>query len=183
MSQPRPDLPAWRSLLFVPVTRDKFVASAHTRGADAIILDLEDSVPEAEKARARTLVPAAAKAVSKSGADVLVRINRPWHQAFRDIEAAVGPGVAALMCPKVESAEHLRVIAELLDTLEAERGLPHGPHQAGGAGRDGGRLLPHARDRQGDAAARRALARRGGLRRCRSAWSRSARRCRSPSRP
>ncbi len=126
MSQPRPDLPAWRSMLFVPVTRDKFVASAHTRGADAIILDLEDSVAEPEKARARTLVPEAAKAVSRSGADVLVRINRPWHQAFRDIDAIIGPQVMALMCPKVESAEHLGVIAELLDTLEAERGLSRG---------------------------------------------------------
>jgi citrate lyase subunit beta / citryl-CoA lyase len=126
MSQPRPDLPAWRSMLFVPTTRDKFVASAHARGADAIILDLEDSVAESEKPRARTLVPAAAAQVSKSGADVLVRINRPWHQAFRDIEAVVGSGVAALMCPKVESPEHLGVIAELLDTLEAERGLPPG---------------------------------------------------------
>jgi citrate lyase subunit beta/citryl-CoA lyase len=110
----------------VPVTRDKFVASAHTRGADAIILDLEDSVAESEKARARGLVPEAAKAVSRSGADVLVRINRPWHQAFRDIEAIIGPQVMALMCPKVESPEHLGVIAELLDTLEAERGLSRG---------------------------------------------------------
>jgi citrate lyase subunit beta/citryl-CoA lyase len=126
MSQPRPDLPAWRSMLFVPVTRDKFVASAHTRGADAIILDLEDSVAESEKARARTLVAAAAAQVSKSGADVLVRINRPWRQAFRDIEAVVGPGIAALMCPKVESPEHLGVIAELLDSLEHERGLKNG---------------------------------------------------------
>jgi len=126
MSQPRPNLPAWRSMLFVPVTRDKFVASAHTRGADAIILDLEDSVAESEKARARGLVPEAAKAVSRSGADVLVRINRPWHQAFRDIEAIIGPQVMALMCPKVESPEHLGVIAELLDTLEAERGLSRG---------------------------------------------------------
>jgi len=126
MPQPRPDLPAWRSMLFVPVTRDKFVASAHTRGADAVILDLEDSVAESEKPRARTLVASAAEQVSRSGADVLVRINRPWHQTFRDIEAVVGPGVAALMCPKVESPEHLGVIAELLDTLEAERGLPPG---------------------------------------------------------
>jgi citrate lyase subunit beta / citryl-CoA lyase len=126
MSQPRPDLPAWRSMLFVPVTRDKFVATAHTRGADAIILDLEDSVAESEKARARDLVPAAAMQVSKAGADVLVRINRPWRHAFRDIEAVVGPGVAALMCPKVESPEHLGVIAELLDSLEAERGLKSG---------------------------------------------------------
>ena len=110
----------------MPIVREKFVATAHTRGADAIILDLEDSVPEAEKDRARGLVPAAAKEVSKGGADVLVRINRPWHQAFRDIEAAVGPGVMALMCPKVESPEHLGVIAELLDTFEAARGLPVG---------------------------------------------------------
>jgi len=120
------DLPAWRSLMFVPITREKFVASAHTRGADAIILDLEDSVPESEKDRARTLIGAAAKEVSKAGADVVVRINRPWHQAFRDIEAAVGQGVLALMCPKTESAEHLQVIAELLDTFETQRGVPHG---------------------------------------------------------
>jgi citrate lyase subunit beta/citryl-CoA lyase len=126
MAYMRPDLPAWRSLLFVPVVREKFVASAHTRGADGIILDLEDSVPEAEKDRARELVPAAAKEVSKRGADVLVRINRPWHQAFRDIEASVGPGVMGLMCPKVESPEHLGVIAELLDTVEAARRLPAG---------------------------------------------------------
>jgi len=126
MSQMRSDLPAWRSLLFVPVIREKFVATAHTRGADGIILDLEDSVPEAEKTRARGLVAAAAAEVSKSGADVVVRINRPWHQAFRDIDAVVAPRIAALMCPKVESPEHLGVIAELLDTLEAERGLPAG---------------------------------------------------------
>jgi len=129
MSHPRPDLPAWRSMLFVPVTRDKFVASAHKRGADAIILDLEDSVAESEKPRGRGLIPAAAKEVSKSGADVLVRINRPWHQAFLDIEAAVCSQVGALMCPKVESPEHLIVISELLDHFEAERGLKPGHTQ------------------------------------------------------
>jgi citrate lyase subunit beta/citryl-CoA lyase len=122
----RADLPAWRSLMFVPVTREKFVSTAHQRGADAYILDLEDSVPEAEKPRGRTLIHSAAKEVSKAGADVVVRINRPWHQAFADIEASVGPGVMALMCPKTESPEHLQVIAELLDHYEAQRGLPIG---------------------------------------------------------
>lgn len=126
MTDLRSDLPAWRSLMFVPITREKFVSSAHQRSADAIILDLEDSVPEAEKDRARTLIHSAAKEVSKGGADVVVRINRPWHQAFRDVEAAVGPGIMALMCPKVESPEHVVVISELLDTFEAERGLPIG---------------------------------------------------------
>ena len=130
MEQPRSDLPAnlptWRSMLFVPVIRESFVTSAHTRGADAIILDLEDSIPEPRKAHARTLVPAAANVVGQGGADVVVRINRPWHQAFRDIEAVVGADVGSLMCPKVESPEHIGVIAELLDTLEAGRGLARG---------------------------------------------------------
>ena len=126
MSTLRSDLPSWRSLLFVPVTREKFVATAHRRGADAIILDLEDSVPESDKQRGRTLVAAAAQEVGKGGADVLVRINRPWQHAFRDIEAVVSAGVAALVCPKVESPEHLLVIAELLGALEQQRGLVAG---------------------------------------------------------
>jgi citrate lyase subunit beta/citryl-CoA lyase len=123
---PRAELPNWRSLLFVPIIREKFVASAHTRGADAIILDLEDSVPEEEKQRGRDLIASAAKEVGRAGAEVLVRINRPWQQAFRDIEAAVSAPVTALMCPKVESPEHLGVIAELLDVLERQRGMPLG---------------------------------------------------------
>ena len=70
-------LPVWRSLLFVPVTQRRFVDGAARRGADAIILDLEDSVAASEKDRARTLVPEAAEIVSRGGADVVVRINRP----------------------------------------------------------------------------------------------------------
>src|SRR5712671_3873935 len=71
------DLPVWRSMLFVPVTQRRFVDGAARRGADAIILDLEDSVALSEKKRARTLVPEAAEIVSRGGADVVVRINRP----------------------------------------------------------------------------------------------------------
>jgi citrate lyase subunit beta/citryl-CoA lyase len=77
---PRGDLPAFHSLQFVSVVREAFVACAHRRGADGIILDLEDSVPESEKYHA-TLLPSAARQVGKGGADVLVRINRPWHRA------------------------------------------------------------------------------------------------------
>ena len=123
MSMAPTALPNWRSLLFVPITREKFVATAHTRGADAIILDLEDSVREDDKQRGRELIATAAAAVGKAGADVLIRINRPWHHAFRDVEAAVCPTVSALMCPKVESPEHLQVIAEMLDLLEPRCGL------------------------------------------------------------
>ena len=54
------EMPVWRSMLFVPVNVPKFVETAHTRGSDAVILDLEDSVPPAEKANARTMIAAAA---------------------------------------------------------------------------------------------------------------------------
>jgi citrate lyase subunit beta/citryl-CoA lyase len=114
-------LPVWRSLLFVPVTAKRFVDGAARRGADAIILDLEDSVAASEKERARTLVPEAAEIVSRGGADVVVRINRPLRLAVRDIEAAIGPRVLALALPKTDSAEHVRLVAEIVDDLEAER--------------------------------------------------------------
>ena len=70
-------VPTWRSLLFVPANAERFVAKAHTRGADVIQLDVEDSVPPAEKDKARTLVEKAAAKVRRGGADVVVRINRP----------------------------------------------------------------------------------------------------------
>ena len=52
------DLPSWRSLLYVPATQPRFVERAHTRGADAIILDLEDAVAPGEKAAARAALAA-----------------------------------------------------------------------------------------------------------------------------
>ena len=118
--------PRWRSLLYVPVTSERFVAKAHLRGADAIILELEDAVAPSEKGRARKLVPAAAKAVSQGGADVLVRVNRPWRLAVRDVELAIGPDVRALVLPKVDSAEHVLALAEVAESVEEERGLPVG---------------------------------------------------------
>ena len=116
-------LPVWRSLLFVPVTARRFVEGAARRGADAIILDLEDSVAATEEERARGLVPEAARTASRGGADVVVRINRPLRMAVRDIEAAVGSGVMALALPKTENAAHVRLLAEIVDEVEIERGM------------------------------------------------------------
>jgi citrate lyase subunit beta/citryl-CoA lyase len=120
------NLPVWRSLLFVPVTQHRFVDGAARRGADAIILDLEDSVAASEKERARTLVPEAAEIVSRGGADVVVRLNRPLRMTVRDLEAVIGPGVQAVALPKAESADHVRLVAEIINELEAERGIPLG---------------------------------------------------------
>jgi len=116
----------WRSMLFVPVNVRKYVDKAHERGADAIILDLEDSIAPNDKAAARDMVEAAAPIVSQSGSDVIVRINRPIELAVRDIEAVVSSGVEALMVPKIDSASHVRLLAELVDTVEARKGVRRG---------------------------------------------------------
>lgn len=118
--------PLWRSMLFVPATNLRFVNGAAERGADAIILDLEDSIAPTQKDNARAALPGAIPIVSRNGADVLVRLNRPWRLLVRDLEAAVIPGVAALLLPKADSAEHVQAVAEIVDELEAERGLPLG---------------------------------------------------------
>ena len=120
------ELPVWRSLMYVPVNVDKYVDKAHTRGADVIQLDVEDSVPPAEKEKARTLVEAAAKKVRRGGADVVVRINRPLSLAVRDLEHSICPDVDAIACTKIDSASHVRLLDELVTELEEKRGMPVG---------------------------------------------------------
>jgi citrate lyase subunit beta/citryl-CoA lyase len=116
----------WRSLLYVPVTQRRFVEKALTVGADAIQLDLEDSIAPSEKDEARKLLPEIVDRLAAAGADVVVRINRPWRLAVRDLEAAVRPGVCALALPKVPSAEHVQACAEIVTELEDEAGLAPG---------------------------------------------------------
>ena len=122
----RSPLPVWRSLLYVPVNVDKFVEKAHTRGADAIQLDLEDSVPPAEKAHARTLVEKNAAKVRRGGADVVVRINQPLALAVRDLEHSIMPDVDAIACTKIDSASHVKLLDELVTDLEEKRGMKVG---------------------------------------------------------
>jgi citrate lyase subunit beta/citryl-CoA lyase len=56
----------------------------------------------------------------------VVRINRPWRQTILDLEAAISPRVQALALTKVDSGDHVRLIAEVVGELEAERGMPVG---------------------------------------------------------
>jgi citrate lyase subunit beta/citryl-CoA lyase len=122
----RPAPPIWRSILYVPGNVAKFIDKAHERGADCVLIDLEDSVPPAQKPEARAMLPEAMKKVVRGGADVAVRINRPMRLAIPDIEAAVRPGLSALFITKTESVQHLRLLDETVSELEKERGLPVG---------------------------------------------------------
>ncbi len=96
-----------RTSLFVPINKPDFVEKAWTRGADAIILDLEDSIPEPEKARARRLVRESLPVVARGGADVIVRINKPY--AEEDLGESVWPGLGCVMLPKAEAARTRKI--------------------------------------------------------------------------
>ena len=119
----RPPPPRWRSLLFVPAHVERFVARAHERDADGVILDLEDAVPAEEKSTARAGLADAIARVGQGGASVLVRVNHGLRALTRDLEAAVVPGVTALVLPKTESADWVREVADAVAELEMERGL------------------------------------------------------------
>jgi len=110
----------------VPGNVPKFIDKAHERGADCILVDLEDSVTVAEKPTARAMLAETMKKVVRGGADVAVRINRPLRLAIPDIEAAVQPGLSALFITKTEGVQHLRLLDEAVSELERERGMPVG---------------------------------------------------------
>ena len=122
MAPPR-ELPAWRSLLFVPVNIPRFVEKAHLRDADVIMLDLEDSIAPSEKESARHLVQDAAKKVSRNGAEVAVRINAPLSLAVRDLEEVISPLVTVINLPKIESGAQIELLSECVAELESARGM------------------------------------------------------------
>ena len=86
-----------RSALFVPAHREGWVEKAAAAGPDAVILDLEDSVPGAEKDAARARIADAVAFLGTTPVSALIRIDGPG-----DLEACVIDGVAALLLPKVE---------------------------------------------------------------------------------
>jgi len=99
-----------RSYLFVPGNRPERFARAAASGAGAVIVDLEDAVPPADKDAARMQV---AEALDPS-MPVVVRINAedtPWFED--DLALCRHAGVAAIMLPKAESVDSLRRVAQL----------------------------------------------------------------------
>ena len=120
-----PDLPLWRSLLIVPANVPRFVDKASRVPADVVILDLEDSVPHEAKAAARESLAQAAVLLAGTS-DVLVRINRPLALSVGDIEAAIGPDVTGLLLPKIDDAAHVRLLIEMIEQLERQRGMSIG---------------------------------------------------------
>jgi citrate lyase subunit beta/citryl-CoA lyase len=115
-----------RSLLFVPADSDRKFAKATTCGADALILDLEDSVAPGRKAFARDAVKNLLGA-SKSDWQFLVRIN-PFGTGLtlEDLAAVVRPGLDGILIPKVNGAQDVELISHYVDVLEVAAGVTPG---------------------------------------------------------
>jgi len=118
-----------RTALFAPGIKDRVMGKALAAGADAVILDLEDSVPLATKAEARTLV---AKTIDGAAANpsrpgIYVRVNAASTGLLADdLEAVVRPGLDAVLLSKTENIEDVGQTAGSLDRLEKARGVKAG---------------------------------------------------------
>jgi len=115
MTRPR------RSVLYMPGANERALAKARTLPADALILDLEDSVAPDAKAEARDRVRAVVEAGGYGRRELAIRVNgleTPWHA--EDLRAAAQAGPDAVLVPKVNSAADVRAIERGL----AEAGAP-----------------------------------------------------------
>ncbi|TXI73233.1 MAG: CoA ester lyase [Limnohabitans sp.] len=105
---------AARSFLFVPANRPERFAKALASGADAVILDLEDSVPLDGKAEARDTLRQAWPQLQQAACAAVIRINSPdteWGQ--QDLSGLQGlSGLAGIMVPKCEGAHNLQRVAQ-----------------------------------------------------------------------
>ena len=114
-----------RSFLFAPGNVPRRVEKALTLEADAVILDLEDSVGAADKAATRAPVAQALARPRRGRA--YVRVNAPSSAfCYRDLVETVRPGLDGIVVPKIESAADLHAVDWLLASLEREQGLGEG---------------------------------------------------------
>ena len=122
-----------RTALFAPGSKDRVMAKALDAGADAVILDLEDSVAMSAKPDARKLVAAQIDAVAaqvasgKSTPGIFVRTNSPATGMLEaDLAAVVRPGLDAIFLPKGETVDEVKACAALLDKFETAKGMKAG---------------------------------------------------------
>ncbi len=116
-----------RTLLFVPGIRENMIEKARSLPADALVLDLEDSVAVAEKAKARALVRDSIAGLPLKGQRVLLRINSLQSgYAQQDLEAVIVPGIDGISQPKPGSSDEVRRVEAIIERLESERGLKQG---------------------------------------------------------
>ena len=115
-------LPAIRSILFVPGIRPEFIPKALAAGADALVLDLEDSVSHHAKAEARTHVATALRAATERL--TFVRINHPDLGMLKEDLAVLAPhAMQVVLLPKAENTAEVAAVDRSLAEFEKVNGL------------------------------------------------------------
>src|SRR5437016_883649 len=113
-----------RSLLFMPGANPRALEKARSLPTDGLIFDLEDAVAAEAKDEARAIVAAALAKGSYGGRELVLRVNpldTPWGHA--DLAAAATLPIDAVLLPKVESADRVRLTVSQLDALGAPEEL------------------------------------------------------------
>lgn len=117
-----------RSMLYVPGDDDRKLAKADGCGADALVLDLEDSVAPPNRPLAREKVRRflEARPVEGRGSQLWVRINAFDDDALLDLAATLCGGPDGIVLPKIDGPEDVGRLGHCLDMLETREGLPLG---------------------------------------------------------
>jgi len=112
----------FRSLVFVPGNNPRFLEKAKSLLADIVCFDLEDSVPDKEKKKARVLIKNTLKQRKKNSPNVFVRINSPESGLVTaDLKEIVQKGIDGIVIPKVNSVKELKKIEKIISSLEKKR--------------------------------------------------------------
>lgn len=111
-----------RTLLFVPGNQERRIEKARTVSADAIILDLEDTIPLPEKDTARKMTAAAIGGLALARRDIFIRVNSlstPYAKA--DIKTVINKGLRGILLPKSDSADY--IYQAEVELVEAEKAV------------------------------------------------------------
>lgn len=116
-----------RTLLFTPGNCPRMIEKSSTLAADAVILDLEDSVPLEEKESARIAVRDSVHVVKKSGHNVFVRINSlSTDLAEDDLKLCIMGGLDGVVLPKAEEGKDVLILERLLEKMEKAKRVRRG---------------------------------------------------------
>jgi len=116
-----------RSFLFVPGNRESWLDKVAAAGADALVLDLEDSVPADAKPLARELVARKIEGLAAAGQRVYVRINRsPFMYSMEDLLAVARPGLEGVVLSKPNGPEDIDLASMMVSEAELRNGLAPG---------------------------------------------------------
>ena len=127
---PRDEALLLRSSLFVPAIRERFIEKAPDAGADMVCIDLEDSVPLAEKARGREMARDSMPVMKRTGYLMAVRVNSLQSGLIEeDLDAVTIPDLQAIGLPKADDPEIIKRVDHYLAILEKTRGIPIGQVQ------------------------------------------------------